>query len=318
MFFKIIQQLKQRGVLGINQRNLDFVLGYNHKSRMRLADDKLLTKQLALTANIPVPAQYGVIEAIANIGSFEKIVQPYNDFVIKPIRGSGGKGILIIKEKIKHKFRLSNDKIMTLDQIEEHISKILSGVFSLGGYADSTLIEYRVKSNPVFDSICYKGVPDTRIVVWRGYPIMAMLRLPTIESNGKANLHQGAIGVGIDLAHGITLDGIAANEIITEHPDTLQPLKGIQIPFWQEMLLIAANCFELTQLGYLGVDLVLDAERGPLLLELNARPGLNIQLANQQGFLQRAQQLMQHINVNQETVNAEQRVALSQTLFKAG
>ena len=51
------------------------------------------------------------------------------------------------------------------------------------------------------------------------------------------------------------------------------------------MLHIAARTFDMTGLGYLGVDMVIDRERGPLLLELNARPGLQIQVANQKGLL---------------------------------
>ena len=39
------------------------------------------------------------------------------------------------------------------------------------------------------------------------------------------------------------------------------------------------------QLGYVGVDIVLDANYGPMVLEANARPGLNIQIANNQGLL---------------------------------
>ncbi|MRR31196.1 alpha-L-glutamate ligase-like protein, partial [bacterium] len=49
--------------------------------------------------------------------------------------------------------------------------------------------------------------------------------------------------------------------------------------------------FEMTGLGYLGVDLVIDRDRGPLLLELNARPGLAIQLANRHGLRTRLDQV---------------------------
>jgi hypothetical protein len=42
-----------------------------------------------------------------------------------------------------------------------------------------------------------------------------------------------------------------------------------------------------TGLGYIGADVVLDARRGPMVLELNARPGLAIQLANRAGLMPR-------------------------------
>ena len=57
---------------------------------------------------------------------------------------------------------------------------------------------------------------------------------------------------------------------------------------------LAARSYELTGLGYQGVDLVLDKDKGPLILELNARPGLNIQIANRAGLLTRLQLVEQH------------------------
>ena len=128
----------------------------------------------------------------------------------------------------------------------------------------------------IFKSISYEGVPDIRIIVLMGYPVMAMLRLPTRQSGGKANLHQGAIGVGVDLATGVTLRGTWLNNKIAKHPDTTNAVDGVQLPNWDGFMKLAAGCYELSGLGYIGVDMVLDQEKGPLILELNARPGLNI------------------------------------------
>ena len=58
----------------------------------------------------------------------------------------------------------------------------------------------------------------------------------------------------------------------------------LQVPFWREHLLIGAQAYEMTGLGYLGADIVLDKNRGPMMLELNARPGLAIQIANGKGL----------------------------------
>src|SRR5690606_4723235 len=137
-------------------------------------------------------------------------------------------------------------------------SNILSGLYSLGGHRDRVLIEYRVKPDPIFKSISYEGVPDIRIIVLLGYPVMAMLRLPTRQSNGKANLHQGAIGVGVDLTTGITLKGTCLNNNISKHPDTADPLDGVQLPDWYGFMRLATSGYDLTGLGYMGVDLVLD------------------------------------------------------------
>jgi alpha-L-glutamate ligase-like protein len=176
---------------------------------------------------------------------------------------------------------------MDAQMLAFHLSNILSGIFSLGGQTDSAMIEYRVQFDTVFERVTYRGVPDMRIIVFLGVPVMAMVRLPTREARGKANLHQGAIGAGIDIATGRTLTAVWHDRIVTEHPDTGNAVQGVQIPHWDTLLEIAAKSFELTNLGYLGIDLVLDKQQGPLILELNARPGLNIQIANRAGLRHR-------------------------------
>src|SRR5207244_11055997 len=56
---------------------------------------------------------------------------------------------------------------------------------------DQALLQQRVRLHPTFEAIAYKGIPDVRVVLYRNQTAMAMLRLPTKESNGRANLHQG-------------------------------------------------------------------------------------------------------------------------------
>lgn len=173
---------------------------------------------------------------------------------------------------------------MPREEFEHHLSNGLSGLFSLGGQPDHLIVEYCVQFDPIFENVSYKGVPDIRIIVFLGYPVMAMIRLPTRLSDGKANLHQGAIGVGIDIPSGKTKRGVWGTEIIREHPDTEHSIVGLAIPHWRQLLEMASRCYELSGLGYVGVDFVLDRERGPLILELNARPGLAIQMANGNGL----------------------------------
>ena len=47
---------------------------------------------------------------------------------------------------------------------------------------------------------------------------------------------------------------------------------------------------------YQGVDIVIDKDLGPLILELNARPGLNIQIANQTGIRTRLELINENIS----------------------
>ena len=283
----LVKKLSDAGVMGINKRNCDYTLRYNPRKYYPLVDDKLRTKQLAIDAGIAVPELYGVIEIEHQIRELPEFLKKYSDFVVKPAQGTGGEGIEIIVGRVKNLYRKSSGRHMTEEELKHHVSNILNGLFSLGGHEDKAIIEYRVKFDPVFDAISYQGVPDIRIIIFMGFPVMAMLRLPTHMSGGKANLHKGAIGAGIDIATGRTLNAVWKNDVITEHPDTRNPVTGFEIPKWDELLMIAAKCFGLTGLGYLGVDIVLDRVKGPLVLEMNARPGLNIQIANNMGLLHR-------------------------------
>jgi alpha-L-glutamate ligase-like protein len=285
--WKRARQLKARGVLGINRRNGDYVLRYNARKHYPCVDDKLQTKQLAIAAGIGVPVLYQSITAEHQLKSLDVLLEPYPDFVIKPAHGAGGDGIVVIASRVFKHYRQVNGTLLTLDDLQYHLSGLLSGAYSLGGHPDHGLIERRVIVDPVFEAVSYEGVPDIRVICLLGYPAMAMLRLPTRASNGKANLHQGAIGVGIDLATGLTCGGVMHNDAIDYHPDTLNSLVNIQVPYWDEILNMAARGYELTKLGYIGVDIVLDKLHGPLMLELNARPGLNIQIANRDGLVSR-------------------------------
>ncbi len=315
---KTWRELNARGIMGINRRNADYVLKYNKRSLYPVVDDKILTKERAIQAGINVPEMYGIISTEKEIAKLDQIIGNRTDFVIKPAMGAGGDGILVIADRFEDRYKTVSGKIISHEEIEHQISSILTGLYSLGGSRDRALIEYRVKPDPLFKSISYEGVPDIRVIVLMGYPVMAMLRLPTRQSGGKANLHQGAIGVGVDLATGLTLQGTWLNNIISKHPDTSNFVAGVQLPDWDGFMTLSAGCYELCGLGYIGVDMVLDQEQGPLILELNARPGLNIQIANNAGLTLRTHAVEHHIaDLKRKgmTETVEERVRFSQKLF---
>ncbi|NLD00306.1 MAG: alpha-L-glutamate ligase-like protein [Gammaproteobacteria bacterium] len=317
---KTWRELNAKGIMGINRRNADYVLKYNKRSLYPVVDDKILTKERAIEAGIHVPEMYGIISSEKEIEKLDQIIGDRTDFVIKPAMGAGGDGILVIADRFEDRYKTVSGKIISHEEIEHQISSILTGLYSLGGSRDRALIEYRVKPDPLFKSISYEGVPDIRVIVLMGYPIMAMLRLPTRQSGGKANLHQGAIGVGVDLATGLTLQGTWLNNKISKHPDTSNFVAGVQLPDWDGFMNLSAGCYELCGLGYIGVDMVLDQELGPLILELNARPGLNIQIANNAGLTLRAHAVEHHIaDLKRKgiTETVEERVRFSQSLFAA-
>jgi alpha-L-glutamate ligase-like protein len=281
---RIARRLREIGLVGINRRNAEYVLLNNPRKFYPRVDDKLVTKTLALEAGLPVPELYAVVREEHEIAELHGKLAMRENFVVKPARGSGGDGILVIRGRRGSAYRRAGGSAMPREEFEHHLSNALSGLFSLGGQPDHLLVEYCVEFDPVFEHVSYQGVPDIRIVVYLGYPVMAMIRLPTRQSDGKANLHQGAIGVGIDLPSGVTRRGVFGSTLIREHPDTERSIVGLSIPRWEHLLQMAARCYELCGLGYIGVDFVLDREHGPLILELNARPGLAIQMANGNGL----------------------------------
>ena len=287
----IVAWLRREGVLGMNSRNGQYIMVQNKRSAFPSVDDKLITKRLASGHGIPTPTLYHVIESHGDINGFEHSLGDHREFALKPARGSGGSGIVLVKDYGERGFVKQSGSIITREDFLYHISDILAGIHSLEGLEDKAIIESLVHPAPVFEAITYEGVPDIRIIAYRGVPAMAMVRLPTKASDGKANIHRGALGAGIDMATGTTLSAVHGSELVTMHPDTGNPVEGIRIPGWKEMLLVAAKGMDMTGLGFLGVDLVIDRTLGPLMLEMNARPGLQIQMANGSGLKKRLEEI---------------------------
>ena len=285
------RRLSEAGVMGLNARNGDFIMRLNSRRNYPLVDDKVRSKEVLSERGMPVPDLLGVITSASKSGHLRKLVGSATEFAIKPANGSGGDGIVVVAGVVNGLYRTVSGKLHDDDWMSHHITNTISGLYSLGGQPDHAMIEALVRFDPVFDKIAFEGVPDIRVIVFRGVPIMSMVRLPTRLSDGKANLHQGAIGAGVSLAAGETTGGVLGNRRVTEHVDTGASIVGFPIPGWQDIMLMSAECYEAVNLGYLGVDIVLDRDRGPLILELNARPGLNIQIANRAGLRGRAERV---------------------------
>ena len=311
MMLQTFRALKRNGVIGVNERNVKYINALNPRKLLVTVDDKLVTKRLAESVNIPTPELYGVIANARDMKKLPEMIDHPDGFVVKPAQGSQGKGIIVVDSPLKSGWRLASGRRIALDLIRFQINNILSGMYSLGGQPDNALLEYRVKFDNVFGKVSYRGVPDIRVIVMKGIPVFAMLRLPTAESDGKANLHKGGVGVGIDMATGLTQHAMQYDRMIDLHPDTAHPLENIQTPFWDTILSMAARSHDVTGLGYIGVDIVLDHDKGPLLLELNARPGISIQIANRRGMrfvLEKAEALAS------KKLDADERIAIAKTL----
>lgn len=287
------RRLARAGVLSLNARNADYIMRLNSRRFYPLVDDKVRCKKLLEEHGMPVPGLIGVVTRTGDSRKLSRILENTgkDQFVIKPANGSGGDGILVIDGSYNGLYRSVDGRLFDESELAHHLTNVISGLYSLGGQPDHAMLEELVQFDPVFKPIAYQGVPDIRIVVYQGVPAMAMVRLPTRRSHGKANLHQGAIGAGIDIRTGRTTGGVTGNHRIDRHTDTGESIIGFEVPGWKEIVEQSARCYEAVGLGYLGVDMVLDRDRGPLILELNARPGLNIQIANGVGLRQRLERV---------------------------
>jgi alpha-L-glutamate ligase-like protein len=274
-------------VLGINARNLNYTSRLNPRRLYPRVDDKLLTKQICGAAGIPVPQTVAVIDRYGDLKRLAQLVGNRQQFVIKPACGAGGRGVLVIVRQDGKGFETPSGELLSLGEVKYHLSAVLSGLYSLAGQPDRAMVEQRITRHPVFQALAIDGTPDIRVIVHRGTPTMAMLRLPTRESRGRANLHQGAVGVGVDIATGRTVAAVCHDRAVLAHPDTGAPIAGIELPHWGDVLTVAAKLSRALELGYVGVDILLDAGAGPVVLEANARPGLAIQIANGCGLLER-------------------------------
>jgi len=287
---------KKKEILGLNRRNQEYIRPLNPPSSKKIADSKLLTKRLLSRIGIKTPELYKVVRTRKQLKFMDWETLP-NSFVLKPNQGTGGKGIIVFvgKKKGQNAWIRPNGQIMTQNEIVLHIENILDGRYSMGNIKDIALIEERLKNDKLLTQYSYKGVPDVRVIVYNKIPVMAELRLPTRESDGTANLHAGGIGVGIDIASGVTTVAIhrKKSSFVSDTYDIVEktidlennlPLRGVKIPYWDEILEISVKCQIESGLGFAGVDIALDREKGPMVFELNARPGLAIQTANMSGL----------------------------------
>jgi alpha-L-glutamate ligase-like protein len=248
-------------------------------------------RDLCRTIGVPTPRVFAAITSPRSLNCLEEFTGGRSDFVLKPNRGSGGRGILVITGRTERYFVRHNGERIGPEQIRQHVADIQSGMYSLGARPDAALVQQRVGLHRSFIPIAYKGIPDIRIILYKNEPAMAMLRLPTRTSGGRANLHQGGIGAGVDLLTGVTTHAVQHNRSLAIHPDTGQSLVGLQVPYWRAALEMSTRVAVAVGLGYVGVDIVIDPVEGPMLLEANARPGLAIQIANNRGLSLRLREI---------------------------
>jgi alpha-L-glutamate ligase-like protein len=317
--------MKISDILGLNSRSQIYAYRYNSRRGKNIADSKIQTARVLRRAGVPHPKIFKKFSDPKDVLDFNWSTLP-DKFALKPSRGLGGEGIVVVKQRLKPtnkqnvhalnaitqsaNWLTTNKEKVTVDDLKLHTLDILEGAFSMGNVPDVAFVQEYVGRHLAFRRWAYRGTPDIRVIVFNKVPVMAMLRLPTKESGGRANLHQGALGVGVDIATGITTKAIWHGEQILFKPGTTDKLRGIKIPDWNQILITAVNASIASKLGYIGVDIVLHPDKGPMVLEMNAQPGLQIQLANMEGLRRRLDRVD-----DLEVIDAEHGVKIAKALF---
>ena len=288
--FWIAPWSRARRVLGINARNLLYVHGLNSRRHFPLADEKILTKEVLAAAGVPVSETLMVLSNLAQVTQARDHLAEAGEFVIKPARGRQGSGILVITGSEGEGFRRAAGSVLSWDDLKRAMGDILFGVHSVGR-ADRVLVERRIRPHPALGPLAEFGLPDIRVILLRGEPVMAMMRVPTRASEGRANLHQGALGIALDLRDGLAFRCVMKGKEASAHPDNGAPVTGFTMPLWDDVIDVARRAGAALPLAYLGADVILAAREGALIMEVNVRPGLEIQNINGCGLRRRLERL---------------------------
>lgn len=263
-------------VFGMNRRNVELVYAHNRRSDYPLADDKILCKSLLQARGVPVAPTITVGRGLFEVDDVLAVLRAREAFVVKPASGSGGDGIIVVGARTDAGWRTARGRDIAEHEMRQHLANITFGTFSKG-LEDRLLVEERVLPHPLYDAFWPDGVCDLRVIVLRGKPVLSMVRVPTRRSGGRANLHQGGIGVAVDIRTGATYRAVCGGAAVVDHPESGERIVGRDLPLWSECLAVALAAAAAVPLGYLGVDLCVDRRWGPVVLEINARPGLEIQ-----------------------------------------
>lgn len=274
--------MKVSEFLGMNLRNQKYIDW--DKSRTDFTNSKLKTKLFLSARQIKVPKLHAIIKNHKDLQNFDFANLPAKT-VIKPNKGSQGKGIIPFQKKVNGDLISVSNKTYKSEVLHKHIQEILDGKYSMGFLPDVAFFEEKIDTHKALREYAPIGLPDIRIIVYKGFPVLAMLRMPNEKSGGKANLNAGAWGLGIDIVSGKVKTCYQDGQLQKNNP-----YFNFQVPFYSEALQMAVKIAEITNISFFGCDIAI-SKNGPVLIELNSKPGLKIQYVNNIGLKYRLEKI---------------------------
>ncbi|MFA5747981.1 MAG: sugar-transfer associated ATP-grasp domain-containing protein [Candidatus Absconditabacterales bacterium] len=318
------------GILGNNSRNLNYIKKFNDRKSIYLANNKLETKKFLSERGIPFAKTYAVIKSRKELYDFDFSNLPNKNFVVKPNHGSKGEGVLIVKSLKNIEVKKSNRLIENFKtpsykktgnflignkQIDEskfkrYLLDIIGGKYSMTNGNDQIIVEEKLIAGESFKDFCQYGLADIRVIVFNLVPVAGMIRMPTINSGGKANLAQGGMGFGIEIGTGKIKSMLKKNKILTSNfPLEYSNFLNKKIPYRNDILFLSSKIQFFVNLGYLALDWVITQD-GPKLLEINARAGLEVQKVSNI----RLKKILEKIS-DLKIIDPEKGVEIAKTLF---
>lgn len=190
-----------REILSMNARTL-MVNKENPPEAIRFVDNKQKTKDALEEAGVPVPPTIELVQDRRDLAELDWDGLP-DTWVLKPNMGRQGAGILVAAGRDGDGWRTASGRQLTRKDLTHHMRGALDGEFSPQEITkDWVLFEKQIVPHPALSELVPQGLPDVRLICYGSRPLLAMVRLPTNASDGKANLHQGALGAAVDLESG--------------------------------------------------------------------------------------------------------------------
>ncbi|WP_152039675.1 sugar-transfer associated ATP-grasp domain-containing protein [Salinigranum salinum] len=304
-------------VLGMKRRNR-YIETYNPPHLRPAADEKAHVNRRLTGVGVDSPRTYAVVDDTADLDAVRRVVEERDEFVIKPSKGYGGEGIVVVSGCDGDSYDTSQGS-MTARELVDHARRIVDGQYSGLESEGKAIVEEKLRPAEFMRDLHGDGVADVRVIVFQGYPVMAMTRLPTEESGGAANLHLGAVGVGLSVADGTPLGAYqqSRDRDLDAHPDTGASLTDFRMPNWDAVLETAVEAAAVSGLGYTGVDVVLGEGNVPKVLEVNVRPGLGIQNTTGHGLFRRLA-FVESLPPEYEYLPADRKLTLAREWDAAG
>ena len=142
---------RANAVLGMNRRNIGHIYAKNRRRDYPLVDDKELSRQLLSKHGLPHVTLRANCTSILELDLLGECLDDPRPLVVKPARGFGGNGILVLDEPDADDVRRTPggtrwDRASIFLRAQE----ILFGVFSMDGQPDHLLVEERIYPSPLF------------------------------------------------------------------------------------------------------------------------------------------------------------------------